>query len=546
MSPSESTAALVLYADLLGRIAEIAQDDLSTRMHLALGRPFALTVDPVSFSSALSFTSALHTRGVVFGWNLETPTADGREQLLFAGTRAGDQFLIIAARTADALRSLIAYRSRLNGDASAPWRSIYACTDGATPCIESDEAILNEFMRLNNEMAALQRELARQNARLQAANRVMRDHADELELRIEERSVELSATRSKFSTMLETAGMGIALVDRDGKVAQANGALREILLRDDAAVRRRALAELFYDPDGGTALADMYGELMAGKRDHYRLESYCTRRSGEIAWVNMTVAALRGPSAGGDAAIAMVEDITDKRQAQAALIHAERLAVAGKLAASLAHEINNPLQAIIGCVGLAEEATVAGESPAEYLALARTELRRVSDMVSRMRDLHRSPRAYRMRRTQVNDLLEQVLALSRRQCEERQVTVTQDLDPSTPLIAAATDQLRQVFLNLVVNALEAMPDGGALRVRSETTADPAGVRVTVADDGVGIPPENLPHIFKAFYSTKPGGTGIGLAITQDIVERHRGRIEVESQVGAGTEFSVWLPASAGP
>jgi signal transduction histidine kinase len=238
----------------------------------------------------------------------------------------------------------------------------------------------------------------------------------------------------------------------------------------------------------------------------------------------------------------MVEDITDRRQAQTALMHAERLTLAGKLAASLAHEINNPLQSIIGCVGLAEEAAEAGESPAEYLALARSELRRVANMVGRMRDLHRSPDMERRRATRVNGLLEEVLALSRRQCDEQGIRVRRQFGRATPPVLAATDQMRQVFLYLVLNAIEAMPAGGNLVVRSESTSDRQGVRVTFADDGAGIEPDVLPHIFKAFYSTKDGGTGIGLAITRDIVQRHGGYIEVQSELGQGSTFSIWLPA----
>jgi PAS domain S-box-containing protein len=338
--------------------------------------------------------------------------------------------------------------------------------------------------------------------------------------------------------------MGMALVDRAGKLALANRALGQMLLRSRDSLQGAALSDLVYDPDGGNALETLYEDLMAGARDHYRIEGYCTRRDGELAWVNMTVAALRGPGAPMGAAIAMIEDITDKRQAQAALMHAERLTLAGKLAATLAHEINNPLQSVIGCVGLAEEAIAAGESPAEYLSLARSELRRVAQMVGRMRDLHRSPRGETMRRTHINDLLEQVLALSRRQCQERGVRVERLLDPDAPPVLAATDQLRQVFVNMVLNAVEAMPDGGNLMVWSQSTTDPDGVRVTFADDGVGIPPDVLPHIFKAFYSTKPEGTGIGLALTQDIVRRHGGHVEVESEPGAGARFRIWLPASS--
>jgi signal transduction histidine kinase len=259
--------------------------------------------------------------------------------------------------------------------------------------------------------------------------------------------------------------------------------------------------------------------------------------------VNVTVSALSLQGAAPEAAVAMVDDITEKRQSQAALMHAERMTAAGELAASLAHEINNPLQSIIGCVGLAEEALAAGESADEYLSLARSELRRVASMVGRMRELHRSTDTDARSRIDINRVLEQVITLSRRQCEERGVRVEWSPTPGLPPLLVATDQMRQVFLNLVLNAVDAMPGGGRLQVESTCTSDPSGVGITFADDGIGIPPDVLPHIFKAFYSSKPGGTGIGLAITQDIVRRHGGHIEVESEEGKGASFKVWLPGS---
>jgi signal transduction histidine kinase len=104
------------------------------------------------------------------------------------------------------------------------------------------------------------------------------------------------------------------------------------------------------------------------------------------------------------------------------------------------------------------------------------------------------------------------------------------------------DQMRQVFLNLVLNELDAMPRGGRLQVSTTHTSQPAGVRVAFTDNGVGVAPDALPYIFDPFYSTKPEGLGLGLFISQDIVKQHGGHMEVDSQMGAGTTFTVWLPA----
>ena len=533
---------MILYCDLHGRIVQVARDDLRTTERAALGRPFALTVDQASFSTALSFIVALQAQGAVFGWVLEVPAAEQLIPLRFAGAAARERLLIIAARSVPALRQLCEEVARGSaGDVSAAARSIQAYSGAGPAKAGTDEALYTEFTRLNNELASLQRELAKKNAELQLVNQAVQQHADELELSVAERTAELRANEERFRTILESAGMGIALIDSRGRLAETNRALQEMLQASGAALQGTAFADMFYDPDGGTALEALHRDLMAGARDHYHLEGYCTRRDCQLAWVDMTVAALGGQGAAPDTAVAMVEDITEKRQTQAALVHAEQLTIAGRLAASLAHEINNPLQSIIACVGLAEEALASGESAEEYLSLALNELRRVATMVGRMRDLHRSSGVEERRQIDVNSLLEQVIALSRRWCEEGGIRVKWRPDPDLPPLLATTDQLRQVFLNLILNAADGMPEGGNLAVYSERTSDPAGVRIAFVDDGVGIAADVLPYIFKAFYSTKPGGTGIGLSITQDIVRQHGGHIEVESEEGNGATFTVWLP-----
>jgi signal transduction histidine kinase len=237
----------------------------------------------------------------------------------------------------------------------------------------------------------------------------------------------------------------------------------------------------------------------------------------------------------------MVEDITEQKKAQAALIQAEKLTLAGKLAASLSHEINNPLQSIIGCLGLAEETLAEGGDANRYLQVARDELRRTARIVNQLRKLHRPSRPEKRLPINVNGLLEQVLLLSARQCESHGVEVVWEPTEDLPLLLAP-DQMQQVFLNLVLNAIDAMPVGGALQVGATRTNQPAGVRVVFSDNGVGIAADVLPRIFDPYYSTKAEGMGLGLYLSQNIVQQHGGDIEVRSEVEEGTTFTVWLPA----
>jgi PAS domain S-box-containing protein len=240
----------------------------------------------------------------------------------------------------------------------------------------------------------------------------------------------------------------------------------------------------------------------------------------------------------------LYKDLQDQmhtlQRTQAQLLHTEKMSALGRLAASLTHEINNPLQSVIGCLDLAKEELAEGENVDEYLRIAREEVRRVAYTVGQMRDLSR-PASEKKGPTEVNALVEQVLELSRKRCNENQVEVVWRPAADLPPLLLVADQIRQVFLNLLLNAIEAMPGGGQLRVSTACTSRPARVRIEFTDNGVGIAPDVLPQVFEPFYSTKLEGIGLGLSISYTIVERHGGHLEVESRVGEGSTFTVWLP-----
>ena len=163
-------------------------------------------------------------------------------------------------------------------------------------------------------------------------------------------------------------------------------------------------------------------------------------------------------------------------------------------------------------------------------------------IVARLRNLGRPPSALAVKEpTDLTALLDQVLGLSRKKCREQGIEVEYRVDGPPPLASVAQDQIEQVLLNLMLNAIDAMPDGGRLSIHMSTIKMPPGVEIVFADTGQGIPADLLPHIFDPFYSTKPENLGLGLSICQDIVQQHGGHMTAESEPGQGSRFTVRLP-----
>lgn len=236
--------------------------------------------------------------------------------------------------------------------------------------------------------------------------------------------------------------------------------------------------------------------------------------------------------------------LQELRATQDQLVRSERLSSMGRLAASIAHEVNNPLQSVRTCLELTLEELELGRAvDHENVVIAHREIERVSQIVRRLLNLQR-PGEERESLVKVNVAVGEVLDLLGKQFSQAHVSVTSELDPELPLVRGRNNHLIQVFLNLALNALEAMPDGGELRV---TTARMPSqwVAVTFTDTGVGIPAPNLPHVFEPFFSTKPNGLGLGLAVSLTIVEAHGGRIAVASEPGRGASCRVEIPAYGG-
>ncbi|MFH2103871.1 MAG: response regulator [Chloroflexota bacterium] len=225
-------------------------------------------------------------------------------------------------------------------------------------------------------------------------------------------------------------------------------------------------------------------------------------------------------------------------ESQQALIRAEKMATAGRLTASIAHEINNPLQAVQNCLHLATRDEVSGKKRQEYLGLATTELDRLMSTVQRMLDYYR-PGGVDPQPINLAELMNHVISLLDTQLIERGIHVTSNFSSKFPAVLAVSNQLQQVFINIILNAYDAMPEGGELRITGRTHKDT--VELLFQDTGPGISRDERTRIFEPFVSTKEGGTGLGLSVSYGIIAAHGGNLDIAPDRGPGACFRITLP-----
>ncbi len=222
---------------------------------------------------------------------------------------------------------------------------------------------------------------------------------------------------------------------------------------------------------------------------------------------------------------------------------AEHLASLGKMAAGIAHEINNPIAGMLNCVRTLRKGVRDEEQRVQYLQMVQEGLGRIGRTVGQLLNFAREPKPH-LTRTELEPLLRQCLALLRDELTTRGIVCTFSQNGNLPPLVADRYQLEQVFLNILKNSVEAMPDGGRITIGLGVREEGADrfIEVEVADTGIGIPAEELPRIFDPFFTTKEVGTGLGLSVSYGIVRAHGGYIKPESETGKGSRFIVGLPA----
>lgn len=373
---------------------------------------------------------------------------------------------------------------------------------------------------------------------------------------LDEQRAGLNDTLSLLDSMLANAPIGLAFVDRNGRLVRVNQVfadltgfavshhlgrtLTELLPAHFSREMNRAVQRVFTSEEPVRNL-ELTGE--GGNSAYSRtwlVSAYPVRTTpNQVRWVGI-----------------ITLDASDRKRSEEALRRTEKLAVTGRLAASIAHEINNPLEAITNLLFLLHSSSDLPEAAQQYVAMAENEVRRISEITQQTLRFYRQPS--QPARATLAELLDSVITLYHSRIHSLDLHVERDYDANLSLFCFA-GEIRQVFANLVGNAIDASANGGRIVIRARRSHDwknpaLAGVRFAFADNGAGMEPDVRQHIFEAFFTTKEAtGTGLGLWVSHEIVLKHHGLVRVRSRCAnsaspsavSGTVFEVFIPDNTG-
>ena len=368
------------------------------------------------------------------------------------------------------------------------------------------------------------------------ASRGKQDEVERLRRKLEE-------LRSFYEDLLGSLQDGVIVLDREGRVLSINQAAEELCGRSLSAARGRKFQELF---PSDLPLQVLVEKTVETGRSHADYDTLLKRPDGGKLHVSAVASVLSDPKGEIRGAILVIRDLSRVRELEERLRLSDRLAALGTLAAGVAHEVRNPLAGIRGAAQLLEKEPTFPSHLKEYTSAIVKEVDRLNDLVQNLLAFA-GPRRPRSIPCNIHQLLDELLALEEASLRGRGITLIKLYDPQLPPVLVDPPLIRQVFLNLLRNGAEAMPKGGELSVRTryERFSPRAGglpaAAVEVADQGEGIDLKAKEHLFNPFFTTKEGGTGLGLAVSLRIVEDHGGAIEVLSEEGKGTTLTVLLP-----
>ena len=413
----------------------------------------------------------------------------------------------------------------------------------------------SDFLIKPIDMDALLISLDRAKDRF-ATKKELQDYTSILEERWMSTAEELARTFNFQKNLIDSSIDGILGCDKFGRVVIYNKSLERLLgYSKDDVVRVMPFSRLFAPGEAERFSEALASEEYGGRNRLYLFEANLLNKKKDKIPVQASATILfEGAEEVG--MVSFIRDLQELRRLeqqfadQARLLHQDKMMSLGRLAASVVHEINNPLAGILNYVRLMIKILSRGapspdqlEKFQKYLGVVESETDRCSTMVSNLLAFSRKSKM-EFAEVNVNELLERSLMLSQHKMALQNIQTKTELDSKIPVIQGDFNQLQQCIINLLFNAIDAMPDGGTLVLGSGFNPRTNVVEIKVSDTGCGIPKKNLPHLFEPFFTTKTEGKGLGLGLSTvfGIVDRHKGTIEVKSEAGQGATFTIRLPA----
>jgi PAS domain S-box-containing protein len=364
----------------------------------------------------------------------------------------------------------------------------------------------------------------------------LQSHREDLELNVRERTREIEETKQYLENLLENANDVIYTLDLDQQFTYVNSKVNAWGYRKDDLIGRPYLSLLSRRHRGRR----LKSTLDIGAKQVYEVE--VVTRLGEVRAVMVSVSPLQGADGEILGVLGIARDMTETKKLERQILNAEKLASIGQLAAGVAHEINNPLGGILNCLYNLRKGTLSPARQEEYWTSMEHGVRRVQKIIRQLLDFSQQHEPA-FSPADINRIVGQVLGLTTHLFASNRIHLETFPTHDLPSVMVDRHMIEQVLMNLILNAVQAMKNGGVLTIR--TSVAEGVCRVEVSDTGSGIPASVLPRIFDPFFTTKGEGegTGLGLSVNLGIVERHGGKILVESEVGKGTTFTLCLPVS---
>jgi two-component system, NtrC family, sensor kinase len=359
----------------------------------------------------------------------------------------------------------------------------------------------------------------------------------------QERAGELKLLKEFNESIIESINVGLLAVDLDGRVTRLNSALEHILdLRRDAAIGKRV--EDLFSEDFADTLKQVLGKdgwRLKEIRNIYKLHT--ATLGNRTLVLNIALAPLQDAQ-GQTGALVVLEDVTARISLEEQLQQREKLSSIGLLAAGVAHEVNTPLTGVSSYTQMLLGMLNENDPKHALLQKVRTQAERATNIVNNLLNFSRTGNATEFCELNVARVMDDTLQLLEPQLRRSQIQIVRSYDKDAPEAYANAGKLQQVFTNLILNARDAIPDGGSIIV-STGAAEDGSLVAEIADTGIGIAPENVAKIYDPFYTTKGvgQGTGLGLAVSYGIIQEHAGRISVDSEPGRGTTFRITLPSA---